>query len=116
MLLTGNIGQQIRKARRELGLSIHDLAKRTGISTATISDLENDKRKNPRRETVEKLVEALGLSEDLEHGSVGGPLWMVRDGLFQLGLSGRAIAHIMGDVAIWQSIENVNNGGESDDD
>ena len=41
---------------------------------------------------------------------------MVRDGLYQLGLSGTAIAHIMGTVKIWQSIENVNNGGESDDD
>ena len=116
MLLTGDIGQQIRGARRELGLSIKDIADRTGVSTATISDIENDKRPNPRRKTVEKLVTALGLDKDLEHGSVGGPEWMVRDGLFQLGLSGRAAAHIMGDVAIWQAIEHVDDGGESNDD
>ncbi len=116
MLLTGDIGQQVRGARRELGLSIHDLADRTGISTATISDLENNKRKNPRRETVEKLVTALGMSEDLEHGVVGGPLWAIRDGLFQLGLSGEASAHVMATIKIWQSIEHVEDDGESDSD
>ena len=116
MLLTGDIGDRIRKARRELGLSIHNLSERTGISTSTISDLENDKRPNPRRETVERLVNALGMSEDLERGIVGGPLWMIKDGLFQLGLSGTAISHVMATVKIWQSIEHVEDGGESDND
>ena len=117
MLLTGDIGERIRAARRELGLSIKNLADRTGVSTATISDIENNKRPNPRRETVEKLADALGMdSVDLAHGAIGGPKWLVRDGLYQLGLSGTAIAHVMGTVRIWQSIENVNNSGKSGGD
>ncbi|WP_018752643.1 helix-turn-helix domain-containing protein [Paenibacillus sanguinis] len=39
----GSIGQRIKRRRKELGLTIEDVKAVTGISTGTISSLENDK-------------------------------------------------------------------------
>lgn len=44
-----SIGQRIKESRRVLGMSQSDLAKKVGLTQATMSDLENDKSKGTAR-------------------------------------------------------------------
>ena len=53
-------GGKLRKLRRERALSQQDLERGTGISQATLSDLEQGKR-GARASTLRKLAEALGV-------------------------------------------------------
>ena len=53
-------GTTLRKLRREWALSQQDIERRTGISQATLSDLEQGKR-GARASTLRKLAEALGV-------------------------------------------------------
>ena len=53
-------GTELRKLRRERALSQQDIEHRTGISQATLSDLEQGKR-GARASTLRKLAEALGV-------------------------------------------------------
>lgn len=51
---------QIKKFREKKNLSIHELARRTGLTASYISNLEKGKRDNPSKDTMEKIAEALG--------------------------------------------------------
>ena len=53
-------GTKLRKLRRERALSQQDIERGTGISQATLSDLEQGKR-GARASTLRKLAEALGV-------------------------------------------------------
>jgi HTH-type transcriptional regulator, competence development regulator len=53
-------GARLRRARRERALSQQDLVRMTGVSQATLSDLEQGKRE-ARASTLRKLAEALGV-------------------------------------------------------
>ncbi len=53
-------GRKLRRLRRERALSQQDLVGITGVSQATQSDLEGDKR-GARASTLRKLAEALGV-------------------------------------------------------
>ena len=53
-------GAKLRKLRRERALSQQDIERATGISQATLSDLEQGKR-GARASTLRKLAEALGV-------------------------------------------------------
>ena len=53
-------GAKLRKLRRELALSQQDIERGTGISQATLSDLEQSKR-GARASTLRKLADALGV-------------------------------------------------------
>ncbi len=50
----------IKERRAKLDLSQADLAEMTGVSLATVKDIERGKG-NPSLRTVEKLLEVLGL-------------------------------------------------------
>lgn len=50
----------IKERRAKLHLSQSDLAEMTGVSLATVKDIERGKG-NPSIRTVEKLLEVLGL-------------------------------------------------------
>ena len=50
--------QRLRDRRRGLGITQHELARRAGVSTVTISALENAK-KEPRAGTVARLAVSL---------------------------------------------------------
>lgn len=52
----------LKRHRLAAGLMQDDLAERAGLSTRGISDLERGVRRLPRRQTVQALVAALGLS------------------------------------------------------
>jgi transcriptional regulator with XRE-family HTH domain len=53
-------GAKLRKLRRERALSQQDVERGTGVSQATLSDLEQGKR-GARASTLRKLAEALGV-------------------------------------------------------
>jgi transcriptional regulator with XRE-family HTH domain len=55
------IGEKMRVAREEQGLSLDDLKELTGISKAYLSQLEIGKRKDPSLENINKIAEALRL-------------------------------------------------------
>ena len=58
----GNIGENIKRYRENLGLSMNQLAKRIGKSRSAISQYENGEIM-PRMGTIEDLARALGVSK-----------------------------------------------------
>lgn len=57
MIMT--IGQRLRRAMENASLTQKEVAVRTGLEQATVSDIVND-RTNPKFRTVERMVEAIG--------------------------------------------------------
>lgn len=55
MHMSSSDGEEIRRRRKRIGLSISELAQEAGISRDTLSDLESGKNPNPRESTVDKL-------------------------------------------------------------
>lgn len=55
-----NLGTHLRERRQALGLSPIALSHRSGISDQTIHDLERGQRPNPKPETVQRVLSALG--------------------------------------------------------
>jgi transcriptional regulator with XRE-family HTH domain len=53
-------GEQLRRAIRTGGVSQAELARRTGLTTATISRVKSGERE-ASFETIDKLMDALGL-------------------------------------------------------
>jgi transcriptional regulator with XRE-family HTH domain len=58
-----NIGKAIRELRKSADLSQADLAKKTAITQAALSQIENGKR--PGTETLKKISTALEVPESL---------------------------------------------------
>jgi len=58
-----NFGDKLRFWRKKLTFSQNDLAQKSGVSPVTIGQIETGKRK-ARRQTMQKLVEGLGISND----------------------------------------------------
>ena len=56
-----SIGENIKKIRKENGLTQAEFSKKIGISLTYLSDLENN-RKSPSVETLDKMAEKLGVS------------------------------------------------------
>jgi transcriptional regulator with XRE-family HTH domain len=62
------LGEQIRALRKEQGLSLEQLAGKSGVAVATLSRLENGKHSGNFR-THQKIAEAMGLAvTDLYRG------------------------------------------------
>ncbi len=59
-----SLGERLRKAREQKGLSLRELARQAGIRYATISELENEKRTAMTTDTAKALARALGVSID----------------------------------------------------
>src|SRR5215218_1070824 len=57
-------GDLLRRHRDLAGMSQEELAERAHLSARAISDLERGVKRTPRRDTVQLLIEALGLSGD----------------------------------------------------
>lgn len=55
---SGNIGERLRAARKEMGLTQTELAERLGISFVGVSQWESGKR-NPKKETLVRLAAIL---------------------------------------------------------
>jgi transcriptional regulator with XRE-family HTH domain len=62
------LGRRLRLRRAELGLTLEQLADRTGLSMRGISDIERDRTKAPRRSS---WGQALDILSDLRHPDAG---------------------------------------------
>lgn len=56
------IGEIIKKARMEKGLSLRELARKSGVSQPYLSQLESGQNNNPTLEVFIKLADALGIT------------------------------------------------------
>ncbi len=52
--------KQLKAARKELGLSLADITRRTGMDHSAVSKLETGKRANPTVQTLIRYAEAVG--------------------------------------------------------
>ena len=59
--LRSDFGKALRTVRSAKGVSHKDLAEAVGLRPSYVSMLEAGTRKNPSRETMEKLARALGV-------------------------------------------------------
>lgn len=57
----GNLGSNLKAARRRLGLTQEQVAERSGVHATEVSRIEADKR-DPQVSTLEKLAEAVEVS------------------------------------------------------
>lgn len=65
----GDIGTRIRQRRDELGLTLKQLSRRTGISESAISLIEHNERQ-PMFDTAMRLARGLDMTaEQLENGT-----------------------------------------------
>ena len=55
------IGEKLKKLRREKDLTLRELSEKTGISLSFISDIEHGRRKNPSIENLQKIARGLGV-------------------------------------------------------
>lgn len=63
----------LRKRRKELGLTMLEVAKAVGVSEATVSRYESGDIKNMRRDRIEKYAKVLKVSPALIIGLVTLP-------------------------------------------
>lgn len=56
------MGNQLKITRKNLNLSVYELAEKTGLSATYISNLENEQKTNPTREVMEKIAKQLNKS------------------------------------------------------
>ena len=56
----GDLVKQLKAAREELGLSLSDLTRLTGMDRSALSKLETGQRLNPTIETLVRYAEAVG--------------------------------------------------------
>ena len=86
-----SIGEQIKKRRKELGMSAEDLGKATGRSRATIYRLENGDTSSFTIDTLWTIANALGVTLDyllssdnsLEEAYMRGAFEGAMDNLFE---------------------------------
>lgn len=88
------LGELLRRLRRDAGLTGKDLAVRAGVTQSTVSQIETG-RLLPVPETVDRLVEALGLDE-VGRAELDALLARLRDEVSRLkdGLAGRESANV----------------------
>lgn len=61
-MLSMKLHEAIASAREDKGLSLRELEKKTGISNALLSQIENGRVKEPSFRNVVKISKALGVS------------------------------------------------------
>ncbi|WP_078552719.1 helix-turn-helix domain-containing protein [Bacillus alkalicellulosilyticus] len=63
------IGEQVKKYRKEKGLSLSELAETAGVAKSYLSSIERNIQSNPSIQFLEKISSVLGVSvETLLHG------------------------------------------------
>jgi len=58
------LGDMVRTAREKIGWSQSELARRAGLTSGHISQIEAGKRLNPRGNVVQAIAQALGISAE----------------------------------------------------
>jgi XRE family transcriptional regulator, regulator of sulfur utilization len=78
--LAGTLSRNVRRLRQDRGLTAAELATRSGVAKATLSQIESA-RGNPRLETLRDLADALGVSATELLAPMDGPqVHVVRSG------------------------------------
>ena len=65
---------ELKRARRDRGLSLSEISRRSGIDLASLSRLEAGKNPNPTFETLSRYADALGLRLELSLMETGVPI------------------------------------------
>lgn len=65
------IGHRLAEARRDLGMSLQDVAEQAGCSTAYVHKLEQDRVRTPSPRVLAGLARALGLDYGVLMGAAG---------------------------------------------
>ncbi len=60
--MSGQVGLELRRLREEQGLSVEELAEKSGISATTIRAMESGRE--ARGETIARVAKPLGLTFD----------------------------------------------------
>lgn len=58
---TNAFGKRVRTLRLAAGLTLQQVAEKTGFGTALLSRMETNPTYNPKLSTIKKLAEALGV-------------------------------------------------------
>ncbi|MHA1251870.1 MAG: helix-turn-helix domain-containing protein [Candidatus Helarchaeota archaeon] len=69
-----NFGENLKKIRKKLELSLRDVETETGISNAYLSQLENNKIKNPSPKILYKLAKFYKVSYNYLMDLIGYPI------------------------------------------
>ncbi len=69
----GTLGERLRWARQQQGITLQQLSERCGRAISYLSQLEHGHKVNPTRQTVCPLAEALGVRPAFLLGEVPGP-------------------------------------------
>ena len=56
------IGHNIKRIRLDKKMGLNETARKAGITGGYLSSIENNKRKNPSTETLQKIADVLGVS------------------------------------------------------
>ncbi|MDN4093593.1 helix-turn-helix domain-containing protein [Brevibacillus agri] len=59
-----NFGQYLREERKKRKISVETLSKMSGVSASAIYNLEMGRQTNPKQETIDKLLSALGIKQN----------------------------------------------------
>ena len=80
------IGRRIRQLRKsDLNLTMEKFGERIGITTASLSNIENGKT-NPSDQTIRSICREFGVNEMwLRYGDDGGPMYQTRSREEELG-------------------------------
>ena len=77
---SSSLKQRFRKARERAGLTLRDLATKSGQPLSTITDIEGGYRM-PRIDTLERIALALGVPAGwLAYGEGAVPSWLSNEG------------------------------------
>lgn len=79
-----NVGKKIKSIRNIRGLTLKDLAEKTGLSISFISDIENGRR-NPSPENLENIADALGTISVVLTGEAASNI--IRGRLKEIGMT-----------------------------
>lgn len=71
---TGLLGQRLRWARQQQGVTLQQLSERTDRAVSYLCQLEKGVKTNPTKQTVEVLASALGVRPAFLFGEVPGPV------------------------------------------
>lgn len=90
------LGNNIRKIRKEKGISINKLSKLSGVSLGYLSDLENNNAKNPTMDKLKSIATVLEVSVnellsteerlDMALGAIDEIKGIVEEGLTKPGM------------------------------
>lgn len=91
------IGEKIKKDRLLQNMSLRDLAKKSGVSKTTLSDIENNKT-NPTMATLEKIADALEINIEF---------WFRSESIPELKLRGwdkKNVSEVKEDLSVYETI------------